>query len=479
MNINPINLSNNRSITKKNKNNNQPSFKRYNMHILDGGAHGGYMEHFAKATMKRISADVAINFYNVETNVNVQSLKQLKNLEEVIRDLNLSNVIKKGDFVTLPGVAAVPLLNLNDRVRAILGKHISLTPKNIIDKKNVLLSMFKKIYDNKGKFLKEVEYMDSESQGMAYTFGVINEINKLVQKGAKVYVPSGHPEDNTIKWMARNKGLSPDLYKQISYPLLPPTPELKSIFDEIRTNNWYDFNVLTLSDASIVNVKNAEDMRFIFSAFDSCVNDEARGVYNFSPVRDNMGNLKGYGFYDEYHVDYPYEVFPHNDSTSKLTKFVGLDIRDCLAGERETKKYKKFVNKGRSTDNLPDKLYKITDIFEEKEIKAKKWDYLGSYINNKQDLVFDVNWSDKVIFNKLNSEGSDRPSVFSMWGSCFSTINAIKRDISAMEIFAQKDKKHKEDLSLMQKMGLYGGVALGTLAYFVYSNITKNKGNSK
>ena len=78
-------------------------------------------------------------------------------------------------------------------------------------------------------------------------------------------------------------------------------------------------------------------------------------------------------------------------------------------------------------------MYKITDVYGEKEIEARKLDLLGQFVNREGKLVFDVNPKGQVVFKKTNCEGSERPSVYSMWGSCFATVNAIKNDIIMQE----------------------------------------------
>ena len=54
------------------------------------------------------------------------------------------------------------------------------------------------------------------SQGIEHTYGVIQAINAIIKKGNSVYVPSGHPNDLTLKWMAAQKGLKPELYHYIA-----------------------------------------------------------------------------------------------------------------------------------------------------------------------------------------------------------------------------------------------------------------------
>ena len=431
------------------------NFKGYNVHILDGAAHGDYIEHFAKAVFKKIPyADVNIKFHKIRTNPKISSIKQLDSLEENLKQLNQSNEIKKGDYVTIPGGAIVPLLNLKDRISSVLYQNVNLTPENVKYYKNTLLSMLKKLYDNRSRYAQDISYMDGVDQSMGNVYGVIQEINKLIQKGVHVYIPSGHPEDNTIKWMAKQKQVNQDLYRLISHPKTAPTEEIDKIRQHIRNNNWYDFNLFSLSDANIVNVNGKDDKKFIFASFDSCVNDEANGVYNLSPVRDNWGKVKGYSFFDETTNEYPYNEFPHNEKTANINKFVGLNIRDVLADNLEIQAHK-LIKKYHLPSNTPDKLYKMNEILDESEIRKEKLNYLGNYINREKNLVFDIDKNGKVLFHKLNYEGSDKPSVFAMWGCCFATINAIKRDIQK-HYFATHKADNNNSLSACQKFSLIG-----------------------
>ena len=63
-------------------------------------------------------------------------------------------------------------------------------------------------------------------------------------------------------------------------------------------------------------------------------------------------------------------------------------------------------------------------------IERNKLDKVGHLINREQNLIFTTNSQGEILFQKTNCEGSEKPSVMQMWGSCFSTINALKRDIS-------------------------------------------------
>jgi len=90
---------------------------------------------------------------------------------------------------------------------------------------------------------------------------------------------------------------------------------------------------------------------------------------------------------------------------------------------------KDFIRKRKDVSELPNKLYNLKEIFSEKEIDYGNLNLLGNFVNKTRELIFDVNNEEKILFQKNNCEGSQRPSVVSMWGPCFSTIKAISDDI--------------------------------------------------
>ena len=429
----------------------QTNFAGRSVHILDGGAHGSYIKHFAEATIKDLGADIEIKFHKANTNPKVESVKQLADLEEQIRHLNLSDNIKKGDFVTIPGQAAVPLLNLSDRMSNVLKEYIKITSENVKANKEKIIKFLDNLYYNRYSNTEQIKYMDNLEQGIENTYGVIREVNKLTEKGVNVYIPAGHPDDNSIKWMAAEQNLKEELYKGIASGGKQFSPEVNNIINSIRNKGWYDLNLLALANAHIVNVKDKNGEDYLFASRDGLANDGARGVYNFTPIRDNWGNIKGYSFRNESTIEFPYEEFPDNTKIANINKFVGLPINNVLADENEHKKFQTLIRKKETASELPDKLYKISDIFDEDEIKRRKLNYLGDFITKDQKLVFDVNPEGKVLFQKCNCEGSTRPSVKSMWGCCFSTVSAIKRDIrKAM----QKKEIDTQNISFSKKINM-------------------------
>lgn len=418
----PVNKSSNLNYPKQCFSN--IPFWGYPVYILDGGIHADNMEHFAHA----VSKDMDTTVRNVDVVPMEPTIKQLKSLEDELIKLNKEKSSFNDEYVTIPAFVSVPLLNIKDQYNAVMPDYGYFTPSNIEGNKGKLLSFLQKIYQNPGSYRRYIGYMDPVGQGIEYTYGVIREINKMIEKGAKVYIPSGHPHDQTLKWMAGERGYKPELYHFIA------TGEDKNgvveqMQNEIKRNNWYDFNLLALSDANIIGIKDAggeED--YLFASYDNCITDSARGVYNFSPVREN-GKLVGYSYTDTTTNEYPYDEFPENDKVENIVGFVGKKLSDVIATQKETDELNKKISNNISVSSCADKLYRIEDVFSPEETEQKKLSLEGKYTDKTRNLYFDVNSSNEVVFPRCNCEGSQKPSVMSMWGSCFSTINAVARDI--------------------------------------------------
>lgn len=404
---------------------NKPTFKT-KVHIIDGFLHADNMEHFAKSAFKKMNKVSDISMHYVECNHLDINTKQMSSVEDMLK--KISGSLRSGDFLAIPGLASVPILNLSDRIKNVLDKNVNLTPQNLKIYKNIILEFLKEIYNYKYYHSNEISQLDKNSQDLAYTYGVIDEVDKLVDRGVNVYIPAGHGADSTIKWIAKSEGLSNDLYRFIAKQY-DPNGNVKSILKNAKDRNLYDFNLLSLCKGHIVNIKGKNNSDYLFTAKDGFANDGERGVYNFSPVRNSCGKILGYSYHDESTVEYPFDEFNGNDSIANLCKYVGLPYCDFAPSYDETRRFRDYVKKGLSTAYLPDKLYSIRDVFSHEEIKNRKLDVLGHLINNEQNLIFDTNSNGKIIFQKTNCEGSEKPSVVSMWGSCFSSINAMARDV--------------------------------------------------
>lgn len=399
------------------------TFMGATVHIVDGGNHATNMQHFANA----ISKNMDIEMHDVEVNKQSQNTKQLRSLEEQLKYLNGRGSLA-GEYIAVPALASVPILNMQDQYNRVMGENKKFTPENLKVNKGNLLLFLKKIYDSPSLYREYIGYMDPTKQGIEYAYGVIQEINKLKNNGARVYIPSGHPHDETLKWMAKDRGYNAELYHYIA------TGKdiggcVHDMNEEIKKKNWYSFNLLSLSDANVVGVKGVKGaLDYMFAAYDSCVTDGMRGVYNFTPVRIN-GKLVGYSYTDKTTNEYPYDEFPANDEIANLVKFVGKPYCSVVASAGETAKLKRTINSGLSKANCADKLYSVDDLFTQDEIISKKMNLKGRYVDKTLKTFFDINEDGEVIFPKCDCEGSGKPSVLSMWGSCFATMNAIARDI--------------------------------------------------
>ena len=428
------------------------SFLGHIVHIVDAGNHADYMKHFATA----VNSGIDLEMHYSEENKKYKGVKQLKSLEHELKILNCSKQSFKDEYVAVPALATIPILNLTDQYKKVMGKKIKLTPENIKSHKKELLIFLKEIYNHPEKYKKILESMDSAGQELEYTYGVIRQINEIKSKGAKIYIPSGHPHENTLKWAAGKEGVKEELYHYIA------TGEDKNniinkIHKDIKDKNWYDFNLLSLSDANIVGVKGTTGAQdYMFAAYDSCITDGARGVYNLSPVRTDSGDIIGYSFTDTTTVEYPLEDFPHKDKVKNISPFVGKRLKDVLATSKELSALQRCVLYGYKTDDCANKLYPINQVIDQTRIKKEKLNLKGEYTDKSLNLFFSTNKKGEVIFKNCDCEGSGKPSVYSMWGSCFAVFNAISRDInSEKNVHSDDYTKHIQELNSIVNKGKY------------------------
>ena len=401
------------------------SFLGQKVYIVDGGIHASHMEHFSKA----VNPDSEIYTYNVETNPANADIKQLKSLEQQLQQLyNDTNGNADNDYIAIPALASFPLLNLKDQIKSVTGKDIYLTPQNVKEHKNDILEFLKAIYENPDKYRQYINYLDPMKQGVEYTYGVIREINKFPSE--RIYIPAGHPNDASIKWLAKQRNLKPELYNYIATGI-DTDNVVQSIRQELKEKNWYDFNLLTLSNSKVVNLKDPSGQKdYIFAAYDGTPTNSERGVYNLSPVREN-GIIKGYSFTDTKTNEYPYDEFPLNKKVENISKFVGLNIDDVLVDSDEALDFLVAP----TDPKYKNKLFRIEDVFPEKEIKENKLRLRGDYVDSSLKLFFRKNSNNEIIFPQCDCEGSGKPSIHTMWGSCFSIFNAIAKDIKFQEKF--------------------------------------------
>ena len=119
------------------------SFKS-KVHIVDGFIHADTMEHFTKSALRNANTVSDIQMHYVECNSRDINTKQLDSIENALKQM--SETLRRGDFVAIPGLASVPILNLQDRVREVLSKTVRLSAKNIKAYKNMLLDLLREMY---------------------------------------------------------------------------------------------------------------------------------------------------------------------------------------------------------------------------------------------------------------------------------------------------------------------------------------------
>lgn len=399
------------------------NFNGFKMHILDGGLHADTMKCFARAIGADIADYTSLTMHNVDTLSHNNGLKSLKSLDQALTRLEAEDIVQPDHFLAIPCTAPIELNHLGRYCYDFSGNK-KLTPLNIKARKDDVLNSLEEMAQSS-----DINFLDQEHQGLKYLPNIIKTINKLVKKGVNVYIPADHPLEAAIKAKAKADGISNSLYNYIATGE-DEGGKINEIIRELKADNAYKFNLLTLSDAHIVNLQNyTESGDYIFSAFDTCVTDRARGVYNFCPVRNSEGKILGYSFTDRTTVQYPYNEFLGNGSIENIAKFVGKNIKTCAANGTYTHMMKNMIMFEEPHPSFPDVLYPVWKIYSPRRLRNEKLLENGSWVDNSEQLFFDLNKQGEVVFKKCDCEGSGRPSVVSMWGSCFATINAITRNI--------------------------------------------------
>lgn len=405
------------------------NFMGYPVYIVDGGNQATDMQHFATAASKDIELHMrrAEDAPNNEYNLN----KPLKNIETQLRRLNDYGLTDENSYVAVPIIIPVSLENLAEQYKRVMGNYIHLKPHTTQSSKEKLLTFLERLYSEPDKYRKYIEYMDPENLGLEYAYGIIQEINKL--KCKKVYVPAGYPQEETLNWLAGERGEKPELtnYLATGYD---EDNKVHNMLNYIKDQGWYDFNLLALSKADVVNLKKMDGYSdHIYSSYDTTVNDGARGVFNLYPIREN-GQIKGYSFNDTVTNEYPVEEFPYNDEVKDIAKFVGLSVDEAVADDAETYRFKQAMHENRIDESFSGKLYPVWKLFDENELREKKIFAKGDFVDYKLQNFFRRNRDYKIIYPKGDCENSGRPSVKAMWGSSYSILSAIKRDIDKRRI---------------------------------------------
>ncbi len=401
------------------------NFKGYKVHVLDGAAHGDTMEHFARAIVREVKDIVDVVYHKTETNPTYSGLKQMDALAQNLHNLNKNNVLKSGDFLAITGSAQVQLNQL--AVEMGLAKK-TIRPDNVTQYKNQIID-----------FLATKEpsrELDPNGQKFSFVPQVITEINELIKKGVNVYLPAGHPIEAALKAKMGGKGLKDELYKYIYTRGKLGAEDVSSSISELKAANYYKFNLLALSDAHVVNVRDFSGKKdYVFAAYDNCVNDGERGVYNFYPVRDKKTKkVLGYSFTDKRTIHYPYNEFLANKEFENIARYVGLKSSDNIMLTHQEMLQREYLVKCGERVSTPPLhfLKRLNEVFSEKTIEDRKLNELGFFTTNDGNLFFAYNRDGEIYFPKADCEGSGRPSVLSMWGSCFASITAAKRDIAKL-----------------------------------------------
>lgn len=417
-------------------------FMGHNVYLIDGGNHAKDMEHFAKA----IDSGNNMTVYTYETQDPIYSKfgKPWQNVEEELQKLYYSERLKKDDYVAVPVYINVPLQNLEAQYKEVMKKDIDLKPYNVLTHKKELLEFLQELARDPKKHEKYIRYMDPQDRGLEYVSGIINVLNRLDCK--KIYVPASHPHEASLRWMANERGNTPELtnYLATGYD---KDGKVHGMLDEIKRNGWYDFNLLTLADVDVVNMKKSDGFTdHIFSAYDTIVNDGERGVYNLTPVRDEEGKILGYSFKDDKTNSYPVEEFPYNEDLQDISKFVGKSVDEVVADDEETECFRNALGEHRDMLQFADKLYPVWKVYSQEQLWNDKIYDKGDFVDYKMENFFRRNGDYKIIYPPGDVENSGRPSVKAMGGSSYSMFTAIKRDIDN-QIFYERVKEDGVNLT--------------------------------
>lgn len=407
-----------------------PNFQGIKVSLIDAGEHGEDVLHFAKAVLPK-EAELSQIF--VKLNENAPALKQIRSLFEAVKEINLKPKSEKPEFLAMPILIPIQLKNLSAQMSSVTNSNVNLTAANVKPNKESILEFLKEISINPKKYLNELQSMDRLGLEMEYTYPLIQEINKAVKSGIKVFVPTGHPEHQVLRCVIRNNRSEAEMFKFLS------TGEdvkstVKKASQEVKRIGGYEFNLISLSDAEVVNVLDANKKLNIFSAYDNFDTTSARGMYNLYPVRDN-GKVVGFSYTDKVTNQYPLNEVPYRQHIEPLYRFVGLKPKNVVASDKMHVKLLKYMKNPlgvskKEKESLNKKLYDTTKLFDIHEIYNKKMNMKGRYVSSDLKLFFRKNKEGEITFPNCNYERSERPSVKSMVGSCFSLCNALAEEIA-------------------------------------------------
>ena len=415
-------------------------FTGYDVNIIDGGSHAIDMEHLAKA----LGDDFDVHLYQAETAKSAENYKPLRNIEYQLKLINDYKLTDEKSYIAIPVSMTVPIQNLAEQYKRVTGDYIHLKPNTLKTQKDRVLNFLKMLYENPKKYQKYIEYMDPQNQGLEYVYGIIQEINKL--KCKKVYVPVAPPYKETLNWLANEWGNKPELtnYLATGYD---KDGKVRDMVNFIKEKEWYDFNLLALSNAKVVNMKELNGSDHLYSGYDLTINDGARGFYNLTPVREN-GKLVGYSYVNPNVNEYPLNEFPHSEKVADIIKYVGLSTDEVVANDEQTARFKQALKEGRVTSDFDNKLYPVWKLFNENELRDQKIYEKGDFVDYKLQNYFRRNGDYKIIYPKGDSEKSGKPSVMGMWDGRASVISALDRDVSNHRFRAAmlRDNIHLDDI---------------------------------
>jgi hypothetical protein len=273
---------------------------------------------------------------------------------------------------------------------------------------------------------------------------IIKEINAIDALGTTVYGLSGNRHFTDIRSI-KDASLRPKLYHYLSKG--GSTLFLTKLLKKLDTT-WQqeEVNLLALSNAQFVKTIGVNNKPYLFTPKGDYITQQARGTYNFAPVRDpKTGEVKGYSFTDEQTVHIPKAEFwgagkafwglPQNDH---MASFLGRPLHKVLATESQHRTLARILAKPHPNwidrwqqDRLNHKLFDMRQVLPAATIEERGLDLYARYVDATGTLSFNTNDRGEVYFPKASCEmdRNARPSVFPMHGSCFAMVTAVVNDI--------------------------------------------------
>ena len=148
-------------------------FGVYNICLFDNGRHGDDVRNFARTVLP---PDTNLKQIAVEQNPNEPDLKQVDGLLHAMRKINDLPPEQRPDYLLIPVLIGVPLLNLTDQMRAVCGGDIYLTPQNIKENK---------------------KYKDTK----LIMTSIFHDKEAILKAGADLYLPKPYEIDELVRWV--------------------------------------------------------------------------------------------------------------------------------------------------------------------------------------------------------------------------------------------------------------------------------------